>query len=74
MHPMHKTYHVEARWDPAAEVWVSKSDIPGLTIETATLAEFEVVMKALARDLLAANICAAGTLSLEWKVRAVFDL
>lgn len=38
---MPKTYHAEALWDPEAKVWETNSDVPGLVIETATLAEFE---------------------------------
>jgi hypothetical protein len=52
---MRKTYHVEARWDPEAEVWVSSSDVPGLVIETATLAEFEALVRTLAPEMLADN-------------------
>ena len=49
---MRKTFHVEARWDAEAKVWVSKSNVPGLVIETATLAEFEALIRALAPELL----------------------
>ena len=40
---MSQSFYVKAIWDPEAEVWCSESDIPGLVIETATLAEFEAV-------------------------------
>ncbi len=52
---MRKTYHVDALWDSEAKVWVSKSDVPGLVIETATLAEFEALIRDLAPDLIATN-------------------
>jgi hypothetical protein len=52
---MRKTYHVEALWDPEAKVWVSKSDVPGLVIETATLAEFEALVREFAPELIATN-------------------
>ena len=35
---MSRTYHVEARWDSEAEVWVAESDdIPGLGAEAETM-------------------------------------
>ena len=49
------TYHVEARWDPKAQVWTSRSDVPGLVIETATLAEFEALMRQLVPEMLSDN-------------------
>ncbi len=48
-------YFVKAHWDAEASVWVSESDIPGLVIETETLAEFEHLMMRLAPEMLAAN-------------------
>ena len=48
-------YYVKANWDDAAQVWVSDSNIPGLVIETSTLAEFEALMNQLAPEMLAAN-------------------
>ncbi|HUY15754.1 MAG TPA: DUF1902 domain-containing protein, partial [Terriglobia bacterium] len=31
---MSQVYHVQARWDPEAEVWVAESeDVPGLVAE-----------------------------------------
>jgi len=48
-------YFVKAHWDTEASVWVSESDIPGLVIETETLAEFEHLMMRLAPEMLAAN-------------------
>jgi hypothetical protein len=62
-----KTYHVEADWDPEAKVWVSTSDIPGLVIETATLAEFEALIRDLAPGLLAENTGEIGPSAIEWR-------
>jgi hypothetical protein len=53
---MADAYHVKAVWDPEAAVWTSQSNIPGLVIETETLAEFEALIQALAPDLLAENV------------------
>ena len=44
--------HVGANWDAEAGVWVSRSDLPGLVIETATLAEFEALMRVLVPEML----------------------
>ena len=70
---MRKTYHVEALWDPEAGVWVSQSDVPGLVIETATLAEFEALMKALIPEMIADHDGDAAA-SVEWKSHGTFDL
>ncbi len=53
---MRTDYFVEARWDPEAKVWFSSSDIPGLVIEAATLAEFEALVGELAAEMLADNV------------------
>ena len=37
---MTERFHVQAVWDPEAEVWVSTSNIPGLHVEADTLGEF----------------------------------
>jgi hypothetical protein len=71
---MRKTYHVEAMWDPEAKVWVSKSDVPGLVIETATLAEFEALMRDLAPELIAANEGPDIDAAIEWTSRGVFNV
>ena len=52
---MPPAYHVTAIWDPEARVWTSRSDIPGLVIETETLAEFEALMAEFAPQMLAEN-------------------
>ena len=70
---MRKTYHIEALWDPEARVWVSRSDVPGLVIETATLAEFEAIMLELANEMLADNAEREGA-SVEWTAKGTFQL
>ena len=72
---MRKTYHVQAQWDPEAKVWFSSSDVPGLVIETATLAEFEAVMRELIPELIADNQGGEGAVvSVEWNASGSFDL
>ncbi len=71
---MRKSFHVEARWDPEAQVWASESDVPGLVIETATLAEFEALMRALIPELLAENAGLADGATVEWRSFGVFNL
>jgi hypothetical protein len=71
---MRKTYHVEARWDPEAKVWVSSSDVPGLVIETSTLAEFEVLMRELIPEMIADHEGKTGAVSVEWTASGAFDL
>jgi hypothetical protein len=48
-------FHVRACWDSEARRFYSESDIVGLHIETATIEEFEAVMKDVAVDLIFAN-------------------
>ncbi|HVY34881.1 MAG TPA: DUF1902 domain-containing protein [Caulobacteraceae bacterium] len=69
-----KTYHVEAHWDPQAKVWTSKSDVPGLVIETSTLAEFEALMHALVPEMIADNDGKSVQASIEWRSFGAFDL
>ncbi len=52
---MKRTFTVAARWDDEAGVYYSESDIEGLHIETATVEEFEAVMREVAADLIMAN-------------------
>jgi hypothetical protein len=52
---MTKQYHVEARWDPEAQVFYAKSNIPGLNIEAASIAEFIEIVRDIAPDLIKAN-------------------
>ena len=57
---MCEVYHVEVQWDPEAKVWVSKSDVPGLVIETATLPEFQALVRQLAPEMLRDNASRSG--------------
>jgi Domain of unknown function (DUF1902) len=52
---MRKSFYIKAIWDEEAKVFYSESDISGLHIETATLEEFEEIMKELAVDMVMAN-------------------
>ncbi len=52
---MTKQYLVEAVWDHDAGVFHAKSNVPGLNVEAATMAEFIDVVKDLAGDLIEAN-------------------
>lgn len=49
------TFWVEAIWDEQAQVFVSKSNIRGLVIETETIAEFKEVMEDVVGELIFAN-------------------
>jgi hypothetical protein len=70
---MAKLFHVDARWDPEAKVWVSSSDVPGLVIETATLAEFEALLRELVPGMLA-DRGDDGPVSVEWSASGTFEL
>jgi predicted RNase H-like HicB family nuclease len=49
-------YHVEAVWDPEAEVWVATSDdVPGLATEAETLEALAKRLRGIIPELLAAN-------------------
>ncbi len=50
------TFNVTATWDPEAEVFCSQSDIPGLVVEAETFDEFVEIVRALAPDMIAANL------------------
>ena len=52
---MSRTYYVKALWVAEARLWYSQSDIPGLVLESETLAEFEEAMTTLGPELLAEN-------------------
>jgi hypothetical protein len=67
-------YHVEAKWDPEAKVWVSESDVPGLVIEAETLAEFESLILDLMPEILADNQGKEGRASVELTSRRTFEL
>ncbi len=52
----HAAYHVDAEWDPGAEVWVATSeDVPGLVTEAETLEVLAAKLRLMVPDLLAAN-------------------
>ncbi len=53
---MSPSFFVAAHWDPEAAVWTSESNIPGLVVEAADLAEFESLALALAPEMLADNL------------------
>ncbi len=52
---MRKLFYIKTFWDDESKVLYSESDISGLHIETATLEEFEDIMKDLAVDMITAN-------------------
>jgi len=55
-----KKYYVKAVWDEEAQVFYSKTNIPGLNIEAATLHEFVQVAEDLAPQMLEANVKPEG--------------
>jgi hypothetical protein len=49
-------YHVEADWDPEAEVWVATShDVPGLATEAPTVEALAEKLRVVIPELLEAN-------------------
>lgn len=52
---MSQAYSIRAIWDPEAEVYSSESDVPGLVVEAASLAEFVAIAEELLPQLLKAN-------------------
>lgn len=52
---MQKTYHVKAVWDGEAEVFFAETDIPGLHVEAATMADFVQAVEELAPQMIEAN-------------------
>lgn len=71
---MSQSFYVKAIWDPEAEVWCSESDIPGLVIETATLAEFESLARLFASELLAENLGIRGPVPIKFEAAGGFDV
>lgn len=57
-------YTVTAVWDAEAEVYGSRSDIVGLNVEAATLAEFVDLVEALAPGLMRDNGMAPGPITI----------
>ncbi len=50
------TYHIDASWDPEAEVWVATSeDVPGLATEAASVEALTRKLRTLIPELLEAN-------------------
>lgn len=50
------SYHVQADWDPEAEVWVATSeDVPGLATEAETLEKLTEKLRVMVPELLEAN-------------------
>ena len=74
IHHMSATYHVQANWDPEAGVWISQSNIPGLVVEAATLAEFVELVETLAPELLADNANIHGHVPVELRAKGTLDL
>ena len=71
---MARTFYVKAIWDPEVEVWCSESDIPGLVIETATLAEFESLARQFASELLAENLDIHGPIPIRFEASGGFEV
>ena len=53
---MPNSFLVTATWDAEARVFTSQSDIPGLVIEAETFEEFVELVRALAPEVIAANL------------------
>jgi Domain of unknown function (DUF1902) len=53
---MTQAFKVLAIWDPATELYISQSEIPGLVVEVESFEEFVAAVEALAPDLLQANM------------------
>lgn len=71
---MAEDFYVKAIWDPEAGVWCSESDIPGLVIETATLAEFESLARHFAPELLAENLGIQGPVPIRFEATGGFEV
>ncbi len=71
---MSQSFCVKAIWDPEAEVWCSESNIPGLVIETATLAEFEALARHFAPELLAENLGIQGAVPIRFEAVGGFEV
>ena len=51
-----RVLHVQADWDPEAEVWVATSDdVPGLATEAETIEKLTEKLRTLIPELLEAN-------------------
>ncbi|MES2861296.1 MAG: DUF1902 domain-containing protein [Pseudomonadota bacterium] len=67
-------FYIKAIWDPEAEVWTSESNIQGLCLETATLAEFESLAKHFAPELLSENLGLHGEVPVRFEAEAGFSV
>jgi hypothetical protein len=70
---MANTYHVDAKWDPEAKVWVTSGDVPGLVIETATLGEFEALLRELVPEMISDH-GVEGPVVVEWTAFGAFTV
>lgn len=53
---MRDRYHITAKWDPEALVWVAESDdVPGLVTEAEDIDHLEAKLKIMAPELLVEN-------------------
>jgi len=57
---MTSAFTVTAVWDPDAQVFTTESDIPGLVVEAATFEELIDLVRALAPEVIAANVPTAS--------------
>jgi len=71
---MSERYHVEATWDPEAEVWISSSNIPGLVVEADTLGEFIELVEALAPEMLADNLGIKGPVPVDVRANKTLEV
>ncbi len=71
---MTESFYVKAIWDSEAEVWCSESNILGLVLETATLAEFESLARHFAPELLAENLNVHGPVPVRFEAVGGFDV
>jgi predicted RNA binding protein YcfA (HicA-like mRNA interferase family) len=56
--PLRASFYVKAIWDPDAGVFYSETEVPGLTVEVPSPAEFQQLVLDLAPEVLTCN---AGT-------------
>jgi hypothetical protein len=71
---MSQRFHVQARWDPEADVWISSSNIPGLVLEAGTLDEFIELVGAWAPEMLADNLGIKGPVPVEVRANRTLKL
>ncbi len=66
--PEMKAFYVKAVWDGEAHVFYSETNIPGLTIEAPTLAEFQQLIVSFAPEMLAENVGIRGDIKVHFSV------